>query len=344
VDNPFFGTAGHRDEIFAYGFRNPWRFSFDRSTGQQWIGDVGQGAREEVDSPLVKGGNYGWRVWEGFFCTNNDPSLCGSPGYIFPAFEYGHSSSRCSITGGYVYRGTQGAMPAGTYVYGDFCTGEIFGWDGSSQTVLLHSGLNISSFGEDEAGELYVVGLGGNVSRIAAVATPCTYAIAPASESFGAAGGAGSVAVTAGSNCNWTATPAASWIEVTGGASGSGNGTVSYSVGANTSSTPRSGSMTIAGQTFTVNQAAAVACSYAISPSRATFSAQGGTGTVNVTTGAGCGWSAASGESWIVITSGATGSGSGTVTYSVAPYSGRQGSRNGKITTASQTTNIRQSR
>ena len=149
------------------------------------------------------------------------------------------------------------AVPAGTYVYGDFCTGEIFGWDGSSQTVLLGAGVNISSFGEDEAGELYVVGLGGSVSRIAAVATSCTYAA---------------------------------------------------------------------------------------SPSRATFTAQGGTGTVNVTTGAGCGWSATSGESWIAITSGATGSGSGTVTYSVAPYSGRQGSRNGKLTIANQTTNIRQSR
>jgi hypothetical protein len=235
-------------------------------------------------------------------------------------------------------------MPTGTYVYGDFCTGEIFGWDGSSQTVLLDSGLNISSFGEVEAGELYVVGLGGNVSRIAAVAAPCTYAIAPTSQSFGAAGGAGTVAVTAGSNCGWTATPAADWIDVTAGASGSGDGTVSYSVEANTSSTARSGSMNIAGETFTVDQAGAVSCTYTVSPSRATFTAQGGTGTVNVTTGTGCGWSAASSESWIVITSGATGSGSGTVSYSVAPYSGRQGSRNGKLTIANQTTNIRQSR
>jgi glucose/arabinose dehydrogenase len=118
--NPFFGATPGRDEIFAYGFRNPWRFSFDRVTHQQWVGDVGQGAREEVDTPIVSGGNYGWRVFEGFLCTNIDPALCGSPqNYIFPLFDYDHSGGRCSITGGYVYRGSQGSLPVGTYVYGD---------------------------------------------------------------------------------------------------------------------------------------------------------------------------------------------------------------------------------
>ena len=129
-----------------------------------WVGDVGQGAREEVDTPIISGGNYGWRVWEGTLCR--EAALCGSADFIAPVFDYAHSGGRCSLTGGYVYRGAQGVVQQGTYLYGDYCTGEIFGWNGSSQSVLLGSGLSISSFGEDEPGELYVVDHGGTVSRI----------------------------------------------------------------------------------------------------------------------------------------------------------------------------------
>jgi hypothetical protein len=166
--NPFVGVANARPEIFAYGMRNPWRLSFDRASNALWVADVGQGAREEVNTPIVGGGNYGWRIWEGFACTNNDPALCASQdGYIFPVFDYAHTGGRCSITGGYVYRGLQGTIATGTYIYGDFCTGEIFGWAGGPlPAVLLDTTLNISSFGEDESGELYVVGLGGTISRI----------------------------------------------------------------------------------------------------------------------------------------------------------------------------------
>ena len=252
--NPFFGTTPGRDEIFAYGWRNPWRFSFDRNTHVQWVGDVGQGAREEVDTPVVNGGNYGWRVFEGMLCTNIDPGCSSPQNYIFPIFDYDHTLGRCSITGGYVYRGSQGALPTGTYVYGDYCTGEIFGWNGSSQSLLLDTAMNISSFGEDEAGELYVVGLGGTVHKIVASAA-CTYSINPTSASFGSAAGAGSVSVTAGTGCAWTATSNASWITITGGSSGSGNGTVNYSVAAYTGKPKkRNGTMTIAGQAFTVKQ------------------------------------------------------------------------------------------
>jgi hypothetical protein len=253
--NPFYGATPGLDEIFVYGMRNPWRFSFDRATHQQWVGDVGQEAREEVDTPIQSGGNYGWRVFEGLVCTNNDPSLCSSPqNYVFPLFDYAHTLGRCSITGGYVYRGAQGALPVGTYVFGDYCSGEIFGWNGSSQSVLLDTALNISSFGEDQAGELYVVGLGGTVHKIVA-SGPCTYSINPTTASFGAAGGTGSVAVTAGIGCPWTATSNAAWIAVTGGASGSGNGTVGYSVAPfSERRRKRSGTLTIAGQTFTVKQ------------------------------------------------------------------------------------------
>jgi glucose/arabinose dehydrogenase len=253
ASNPYVGAPG-ADEIFAFGMRNPWRFSFDRLTGQQVVADVGQNAREEVDTPIVNGGNYGWRVYEGFLCTGNDPTLCNPANYISPIFDYDHSNGRCSITGGYVYRGTQGAVPNGTYLYGDYCSGEIFIWNGSAQSVALDTALNISSFGEDEQGEVYVVGLGGTVSKISAVAG-CTYAISPAKATFPAAGGTGTVTVTAGAGCNWTAVSNASWIIVTGGASGSGNGAVSYSVAVYTGRPRnRNGTMTVAGLTFSVKQ------------------------------------------------------------------------------------------
>jgi len=256
-DNPFVGAKPGRGEIFAYGMRNPWRFSFDRLTGVQWVADVGQGTREEVDMPIVNGGNYGWRVFEGSACTNNDPALCSNPQtYIFPIFDYTHSGGRCSITGGYVYRGSQGALPSGTYVYGDYCSGEILQWNGSTQTLLLDTPMNISSFGEDEQGEIYVVNLGGSVSRIASTTPPpCTYTIAPSRATFSSGAGSGSVIVTAPSGCGWTAASNAAWVTITGGASGTGNGTVTYSVAANTGRPKtRNGTMTIAGQTFTVKQ------------------------------------------------------------------------------------------
>ena len=123
--------------------------------------------------------------------------------------------------------------------------------------LLLDTAMRISSFGEDEQGELYVVDLNGSVSRIA---SDCSYSISPTSQSFAAAGGTGNVTVTAGGGCAWTAVSNASWIDVTSGASGTDNGIVQYSVDANASSSPRTGTLTIAGQTFTVSQSGAVAC------------------------------------------------------------------------------------
>lgn len=175
--NPFFGSMG-ADEIWAIGLRNPWRFSFDRLLGDLYIGDVGQGAREEVNhQPRSSAGgeNYGWRVYEGSQCTNLDPPLCATnlrSNYTFPVTEYAHSAGRCSITGGYLYRGSRSSLPLGAYVYGDYCTGEIFLLQGSSSSLLLDTALNISSFGEDEIGEIYVVGLNGTVFRIADPAAP----------------------------------------------------------------------------------------------------------------------------------------------------------------------------
>jgi glucose/arabinose dehydrogenase len=167
--NPFFGATPGRDEIYAIGFRNPFRFSFDRATGELYLGDVGQGAREEIDL-VTLGGNYGWRIWEGTSCTGNDPGRCNQTGFTFPIAEYLHAEGRCAVLGGYVYRGTQGSLPLGSYVYGDLCTGEIFRLLGGTWTVALDTTLNITSFGEDEAGELYVVG-SNTVQRIAGLAT-----------------------------------------------------------------------------------------------------------------------------------------------------------------------------
>lgn len=167
--NPFVGIAG-ADEIYSYGERNPWRYSFDRGTGQLFLGDVGQGAREEIDI-VTLGGNYGWRIMEGSICNPAfNGGVCTPPsGHIPPISEYSHSAGRCSITGGYVYRGVRSSLPTGAYVFADYCTGEIFQMQTGLNTspVLLDTAMNITSFGEDESGEIYVVGQGGTVHRIA---------------------------------------------------------------------------------------------------------------------------------------------------------------------------------
>ena len=173
-DNPFVGRAGARAEIWAYGLRNPWRFSFDRASGDLWIGDVGQGAIEEVDrwpagSPA--GPNFGWNTMEASACFNPAEG-CDPAGLILPVAEYGHDRG-CSITGGYVYRGVGVPGLAGTYLYADYCAGTIWGLEAAAgkpaPRVLLDSGLSVASFGEDEAGELYVVDLaGGRLLRVVA--------------------------------------------------------------------------------------------------------------------------------------------------------------------------------
>jgi glucose/arabinose dehydrogenase len=160
------------NEIWAYGLRNPWRFSFDRITADLIIGDVGQNAFEEVDfqpATSIGGENYGWRIMEGLHCFN--PSTCSQTGLVRPILEYPHTGGACSITGGYRYRGARFPRMSGIYFYGDFCSGAIFGAtqqnDGSwtSQT-LLSARLAISSFGEDQNGELYVADLNGAVYQL----------------------------------------------------------------------------------------------------------------------------------------------------------------------------------
>ncbi len=253
ADNPFVNARG-RDEIFAYGLRNPWRFSFDLVTGVLWAGDVGQSLREEVNMPVVRGGNYGWRVYEGFACSGNDPALCDAANYRFPILDYGHDGGRCSITGGYVYRGNQRTLDGGTYVFADFCSGEIFGWNGARVDTLLDTALNVASFGEDESGELYVVDLGGTVSRLTNP-SPCAVTLAPVEAAFDKAGGAGEIAVVAPPGCGWSTATADAWLTV-GDTNGSGVGTVSYRVAPFVGGTAkrRTGTITVGGSTFTVTQ------------------------------------------------------------------------------------------
>jgi hypothetical protein len=169
------------------------------------------------------------------------------------------------------------------------------------------------------------------------VQVPCSYSISPTSASIGLGGGSGFVSVTAGSGCFWTAASNAAWITVTSGSSGTGSGTVNYSVAANTGAA-RSGTITIAGQTFTVNQGSG--CTFSISPANQSFTASAGTGSVSVTAGSGCFWTATSNDAWITVTSGSSGTGSGTVNYSVAANTGA--ARSGTITIAGQTFTVNQ--
>ncbi len=178
-DNPFVGNASAAPETWAYGLRNPWRFSFDRQTGDLYIGDVGQGAREEVSfQPASSGGgeNYGWNVMEGTACYQ-PPNGCPTSGLVLPIHEYDHGEG-CSITGGHVYRGPSNPSLTGRYFFADYCSTWIrsFRVEGGVATDLVDHEADfgpvpsISSFGEDGVGELYVVSLGGTVYRITAQA------------------------------------------------------------------------------------------------------------------------------------------------------------------------------
>ncbi|HEX3049957.1 MAG TPA: PQQ-dependent sugar dehydrogenase [Aggregatilineaceae bacterium] len=170
-DNPFVNQSGVQPEIWSWGWRNPWRFSFDRQTGDMWIADVGQNEWEEVnfESAGGPGGlNYGWNAYEASYPYSGAEAASD---VVMPILEYSHDEG-CSISGGYVYRGPAIPSLQGTYFYGDWCSGLI--WTAQSDasgawtsTVSLQSGLSISSFGEDAAGELYVVDYNGTLYRIA---------------------------------------------------------------------------------------------------------------------------------------------------------------------------------
>jgi glucose/arabinose dehydrogenase len=168
-DNPFVNnTEGFREEIYAYGLRNPWRFSFDPPTNTLWTADVGQNRAEEIDI-ISKGGNYGWRTMEGFSCFNPS-SGCNQQGLELPVWEYTHANGDRSITGGFVYRGTEISELAGLYVYGDFVSGRIWTLDFSDLSnpinkELIKVDFSISSFGTDQHNELYLCGFDGKIYK-----------------------------------------------------------------------------------------------------------------------------------------------------------------------------------
>jgi glucose/arabinose dehydrogenase len=174
ASNPFRNRNDAQPEIWSFGWRNPWRFSFDRENGDLWIADVGQGEWEEVNlqsASSIGGENYGWRRMEGTHCFNPSANCQDRP-MVLPVIEYNHSGGACSVTGGYRYHGTRYPRLFGMYIYGDYCNGVIFGATpnasgGWQSQVLLDTVFNISSFGEDVAGEVYVADhVGGRLFRI----------------------------------------------------------------------------------------------------------------------------------------------------------------------------------
>jgi glucose/arabinose dehydrogenase len=178
-DNPFVNGGG-RAEVWAYGLRNPWRFSFDRATGDLWIADVGQNAWEEINlQPAGSPGglNYGWNTMEGAHCFS-PRSGCNQDGLVLPVAEYENSGQRgeCSVTGGYVYRGQQHPQMVGAYYYADYCSGRVWALAQDANgawtpTEIARVDARISSFGEDEAGEVYATGHGdGVIYRLKAAA------------------------------------------------------------------------------------------------------------------------------------------------------------------------------
>ena len=179
--NPFFGELGvprpgetsPRPEVWAYGLRNPWRFSFDRLTGDLWFGDVGQAAWEEINI-LVVGGNYGWNVMEAGECFRAE--MCESSGLRAPVAQYPNVGAECSVTGGYVYRGARLPALQGHYLFGDFCSGRIWAMrheDGfiTGPIEIVRTDFQLPSFGEDEQGEVYLVGFDGRIYRFTADGT-----------------------------------------------------------------------------------------------------------------------------------------------------------------------------
>lgn len=193
-DNPFIGDPVASEEIWAWGLRNPWRFSFDRLTGDLFIADVGQNTFEELNYQTASsqgGENYGWRLMEGNDCFNPQAN-CDNGRLTLPVLVYDHSLG-CSITGGYRYRGNRNSGLAGVFFYGDFCTGRIWGatendagdW---TTTELLDTDLSITAFGEDESGEIYLAHFSagnGTIYRISEIAGPASL------ESSGGGGGGG---------------------------------------------------------------------------------------------------------------------------------------------------------
>ena len=269
-DNPFVDNdpipALH--EIWAFGLRNPWRFSFDRVTGAMLIGDVGQGAREEVDfqPPGLGGINWGWRVREGTLPFDSTFPVAYLP-LRDPIHDYGRTLGR-SITGGYVYRGSQLATMAGRYFYADFSSARVWSFAlsqsgaGAASDVREHTAElggtsfigNISSFGEDANGEIYLVSY--STGRILKILPGCGYQLSPPSRIFTSAGGELQVTLATADGCAWSVTGTPEWITVSP-TSGAGPATLTVNVAALAGNASRTGGFSVQGASFTATQAPA---------------------------------------------------------------------------------------
>src|SRR5690606_33261358 len=183
-DNPFVGDSDVADEIWALGFRNPWRFAFDPETGELYVGDVGQNSREEI-AVVVAGSDHGWSDMEGFNCFGGNPCMAGNPGVAgqvnddgltYPIHDYGHNNNNCSVTGGNVYRSCEVPSWSGTYFFGDLCNGRVdaLTWDGTTTTLLDPDGQvldtpifsNLYGFGTNAWGDVFIAASNGNIFRI----------------------------------------------------------------------------------------------------------------------------------------------------------------------------------
>ncbi|MDX1430462.1 MAG: PQQ-dependent sugar dehydrogenase, partial [Rhodothermales bacterium] len=173
-DNPFVGNQqGFREEIYAYGLRNPWRFSFDADNGALWTGDVGQNRFEEIHI-VESGKNYGWNVTEGFECFGSGG--CDTSGLESPVHAYPHEAGNSSVTGGFVYRGNRLTDLVGSYIYADYVSGRIWSLsrtaDGYANELLVDAPVSISSFGVDDSNNLFICAFDGRIYRLIETAEP----------------------------------------------------------------------------------------------------------------------------------------------------------------------------
>ena len=288
-------------------------------------------------TPAAQGGPLSQAIQLTATIVKAPPTLIPVPAVCIAGTPLGNATQVAAATGGvppYYYMSPSfmyGAPPFGTSVWTD---GTLRGTCPANPGVFVFPVVVVDSIGahQDPPSPVYPT----------LTIKECTYSISPTSNTLGSPGGMGSVGVTASSGCNWTATSNSSWIAITSGSSGTGNGTVGYAVAANSGANQRVGTMTLAGKTFTVTQSAA-SCTYSISPTSQSFDSTGGTGSVSVTASSdGCKWTAASNSSWITITSGSSGTGNGTVGYAVAANSGAN-QRVGTMTLAGKIFTVTQS-
>jgi hypothetical protein len=323
--------------------------TWDVSTAMNWISGLsptsGQGAGQ-VQFRVAP--NEGTAAREGTILVNGNQVRISQPGAPC-RFELGPASQNVNAAGG------AGSVNVAATSGCSWSASTDVSWI-SLSAPLAGSGNGSVNFsvaanaGSERTGHVTIAGQRSTITQTAPGAGPagpvpggpgCTYTIAPSSQSIGAAGGAGTVAVSTQTGCSWTASSNASWITVASGASGSGNGSVAFGVALNIGPS-RTGTLTIAGRTFTVTQAAVIpiSCSYSISPDSQKMAKDGGMGAVTVSTNSGCAWTAASNTSWIAITSGASGTGDGTVTFTVERNDGKK--RNGTLTVAGRSAKVEQ--